>query len=240
MEHNEPKEKNITFKDRVLKDIETNDVKAYSKAHFVFRMVLLIVIAVVVLLISIFLFNYLFFTLRTSGRGSLLEFGLRGLIPFIVFFPWLLLLLDIFLIFILEWLLRKFRFGYRTPVIYLLLALMAVSISAGYFIDRVTGFNEALLRDADAHSLYGPFGDFYENANRPPIEDSMCKCVITSIQGNIIGAEGVTENGTTSLTIITPENYPALTSLKVGDIIFVLGTRTASQTIQAFGFVNHF
>src|SRR5258708_5168630 len=139
MESNESQKK--SFKERVLASIATKDVKVYSRAHFAGRMILLVVVAALVLVVSIFLFNYVFFSLRISGRGSLLNFGARGIFPFLLFFPWTLLLIDATLLIALEWLLKKFRFGYRSPTIYLLLALVAATMSAGSFIDRGTAFN---------------------------------------------------------------------------------------------------
>lgn len=164
MTNNEPQENN--FKERILKNIETEDIKAYSKTHFLLRVILLIAVTIVTLIISVFLFNYVFFSLRISGHESLLGFGPQGVVPFLEFFPWPFLVVDIALIIILEWLLRKFRFGYRSPILYLLIGLFVVTVSAGYFIDRKTGFNDALLQQADHDYLPGPFGELYRERPR--------------------------------------------------------------------------
>src|SRR5258708_15496816 len=233
MEHNEPQKK--SFKERVFADIAMKDVKVYSKAHFVARMTLLVVVAALALVVSVFLVNYVFFSLRISGRSSLLNFGARGIYPLLIFFPWTVLLIDIALLILVEWLLKKFRFGYRSPTIYLLLALVAATMSAGYFIDRGTGFNEVLLRQADEHHL-GPFDDFYTNARRaPPPGSGFCKCTITAINGNVITALDIDVNSSTTLTILLPPDYTDVSSLKVGELIFVAGAVSATDTIQAFG-----
>jgi hypothetical protein len=149
MAYNEPQEKN--FKTQVLKRIDADNIQAYPKAHFTVRMILLIVIAVLILLVSICLFSYICFDVRMSGDV----------------FPWTSLVLDIILVGMLQWLLRNFRFGYRIPVLYLLLALLVVTGIAGYVVYRETGFNEMLLREADQNRLPPPLENLYESVGRP-------------------------------------------------------------------------
>lgn len=237
MTNNETHDNN--FKERVLKDIAEEDIKVYSRTHFLVRVILLIATTILTLIVSIFIFNYVFFSLRISGHESLLYFGPRGIVSFLAFFPWTLLLTDIVLIGILEWLLRKFRFGYRSPVLYLLLGLLAITISSGYLIDRETGFNDVLLQRADHDYLPGPFGEIYENARGSSLlEQGLCKCTITAINGRILVAQDVdmdNPGATTTVTILTSPDYIGMNSLKVGDTIFVAGTVGPTDTIQAFG-----
>jgi hypothetical protein len=149
MEYNEPQEKN--FKERVLKRIDASNIEAYSKAHFTLRMILLIVVTMLILLISICLFSYICFNVRMGGHV----------------FPWTQLVIDIILVGILQWLLRNFRFGYRVPVLYLLLVLLVVTGIAGYVVYRETGFNELLLRQAEQNNLPFPLENLYKNIGRP-------------------------------------------------------------------------
>jgi hypothetical protein len=230
MEHNEPQEK--TFKERILKRIEAPDFKVYSRTRFVLQMIALIVVAVLILLISIFLFNYIYFSLQISGRAALLHFGPPGIIPFLIFFPWPVLLLDILFVFVLQKLLRRFRFGYHIPILRLLFVIFIITTASGYLLAK-TSFNNMLLQKANENNLPPPFGVLFKNAKLPPPDS--CQCEITSINGNTLNAFDVNANTTTSLTVIFPANYSGLTSFKVGQIIFVAGARTASNTIQAFG-----
>lgn len=161
MEYNETREKN--FKERVLKRIDASNVQAYSKAHFTLHMILLVVVAVLISLVSICLFSYICFNVRMGGHGSLLSLGLAGILPFLQFFPWAQLVIDIALVGILQWLLRKFRFGYHIPVLYLLLALFIVTGVAGYVVYRETGFNEMLFHEANQNRLPPPLENLYKN-----------------------------------------------------------------------------
>lgn len=150
MEYNKPQEKN--FKEQLLKKIETDNRKAYSKAHFTLRMILLIVLAVLILLVSICLFSYICFNVRMGGHQSLLGFNPTGISLFFQFFPWTLFIIDAILVGVLVSLLRKFRFGYRVPVLYLLLILFVATSITGYAVYR-TGFDEMVLKQANQNYL---------------------------------------------------------------------------------------
>jgi hypothetical protein len=149
----------MEYKELILQNIETNHIKAYSKAHFALRMILLVATAILILLVSICLFSYICFNLRTSGRA--------GIVPFLQFFPWTSLVIDIVLVSMLQWLLRNFRFGYRIPVLHLLLVLLVITGVAGYVVYRETGFNEMLLQEVKQHHLPPPLENLYENIRQP-------------------------------------------------------------------------
>ncbi len=86
---------------------------------------------------------------------------------------------------LLQWMLRWFRFGYKTPVLYVVAALLALTVVSGLALDRATGLNDRFLGQADEHRLPPPFGDFYGGARRmPPPGNGFCRCVITAISGD--------------------------------------------------------
>ncbi len=234
MEHNESQGHN--FKERVLESIASREIKVHSKAYFAARIILLVIVVALALLVSIFIFNYVFFSLRISGKELLLGFGSQGWASFLFYFPWAFLIMDVILVGVLEWLLRKFRFGYRSPMLYLLIGLFAVSISAGYFMDRVTGFDDVLLRQADRHYLIGPLGEAYESVRGSHLADEgVCECEIAAINGNVFTARDINSTSSELLTIIAPPGYSGMVSLRVGSIVFVAGALSPSGTIQAFG-----
>ncbi len=224
------------LKERVFAEIANDDVKIYSKAHFALRLILVAVVAILALIISVFLFTIVLFGLRVSGREALLNFGAAGFWAFLRFFPWALLVTDIVLVIALEWLLRRFRFGYRSPVLYLLLGLLAVSASLGFLIDRTTGVNDALLRQADARHLPNPIADLYEGMRHaPPPREGICKCMIVGISGNMITAQGIDQETSTVTTIVFSVSSDSGASLRVGDTILVAGDVSPTGTIVAFG-----
>ncbi len=231
---NEPQGRN--FKERVFASIAERDIKIHPKIYFVVRIVLLAIVACMTLLVSVFIINYVFFSLRISGRNMLLGFGSQGWIWFFAYFPWALLAVDVILVGLLEWLLKQFRFGYRSPTLYLLIVLFAVTISAGYFMNRISGIDDALLRQADLHYLGGPLGQAYESVRGSHLADEgICECAVTAVNGNVITARDINSTSSEFLTIVAPPGYVATNSIQVGSVVFVAGTLSPSGTIQAFG-----
>jgi hypothetical protein len=142
METNHPQPKSM--RERILEKIDTRELSMRPKIYFTLKVAALVLITLAVLVISIFIFNFILFSSRINGHESLLGFGPRGILTFLEFFPWWLLGIDIALIILLEWLLRQFRFGYKSPVLYLLLTLLVVTASTAFLIDRGTAFNDQL------------------------------------------------------------------------------------------------
>ncbi|MES2087803.1 MAG: hypothetical protein V4467_02290 [Patescibacteria group bacterium] len=234
--NNNPEQKIYTIKETILNKIRTEELTMRPKGYFVAKVAVLVGISVAILLVSVLIFNFIFFTLRINGHDSLLLFGWRGLFLFVEIFPWSLLFLDVILILFLEWMVRKFRFGYRTPVVYLLIGIFSATIALGLLIDRGTALNDDFLDQAEAHHLPSPFGGYFQGArNHLPDETGICRCVVTDILGNKLSVYDINTGTSTRLIIIVPPDDPmATTSLSIGDIIFIAGDRHGN-TIEAFG-----
>jgi hypothetical protein len=228
---------NEEMKEIIMKRIESGRVTMRSRLYFGLRLGAVVSISVLVLLVSVALSTFILFSIRISGHEALLHFGSRGVFTFFHVFPWPLLVIDLLLVALLEMLLRKFRFGYRSPILYLLLGLVALSISLGFFVDRGTPVNDLLFIRSRHHALPAPFGVFYE---RVPIHhvlsDGICRCTITSIRGNMMYAEDRTLGTTTNFTIFVPPDNPdaTTTGLGVGDTVFVIGD-VEGGTLRAVG-----
>lgn len=224
----------MNIKEKVLEKISTNELTMRPKSYFIWRSVTLVALGVSVLIISVLICDFILFSLRINGHYSLLGFGSRGLWMFFVFFPWGLLFLDTILIFLLERLLRQFKFGYRTPVLLLLFGLLIVTIATGFFIDRVTDLNEQLSLRAHDHQLIAPFNDYYDRAGHPTREEGICRCVVTEVHNDSITAYDESLGTTTVFTITTPMDENATATLKVGDVIYIAGDRD-EHGFRAFG-----
>jgi len=231
--------KKHNIKETILESIRARKIGMHSKNYFYLRIAALVVVSTLVLLISIFILNFLLFSVRVSSQDVFLSFGPRGWSAFLAFFPWELLAIDAVLVGVLLLLLRQFKFGYKSPLLYMLGGLVALTLVAGFALDRTTGLNEHFLRQADEHRLPGAFGDFYGHARRPPPPGSgFCRhCTIVAIEGNVLTVEEVRSEGTTTRTILLPPNDPNATTsmLKVGDVIFVAGDTSPDGNIRAFG-----
>jgi hypothetical protein len=144
-------------------------------------------------------------------------------------------LADVFLVALLERLLRQFRFGYKVPVLYLLIGLFALTIASAFALDRGTGLNDRLLHRADRNELYFA-GPVFEAARRPMPGSGVCKCSILEVNGNVLIVEDARRMPSVPLTVILPPDSPRATTtgLESGDVVFIAGDVDGS-TIRAFG-----
>jgi hypothetical protein len=225
-----------SIKETLLARIQKNELTMRPKAYFFAQIATLIIVSAGILLISISLLNFILFSLRVNNHDSLLGFGSRGIMLFLSVFPWTFFVIDIALIVFLEWLLRRFRFASRIPVLYMLSGIFVATISFGLLIDRETSFNDDFMRQADAHHLPSPIEAYFIQAHHLlPLGSGMCKCTITAINGTVLSADDIDLSTTTHLTILLPEGSASSTSwLSVGDTVFIAGDRDGN-TIEAFG-----
>ena len=231
-------EEKTSIRENILKKIRMDALPMRPKTYFTLKVAAFVVVTLATLVVSVLLCTFIFFSVRVSGHESLLRFGPRGFLVFAQFFPWFLLTLDVVLVVLLESLLRRFRFGYKSPVIYLFIGLLVVTISGALSLEGGLGINDRLLRQADQNHLAGPLGDFYKNARHLRPEGSgVCRCTITAIQGNVLTAIDTDIGSTTVLTIVVPQDSAQATtsSLEVGDVVFVVGDEVGTSTLNAFG-----
>lgn len=227
------------MKEKIMQEIAAGKVAMTPRAYFHAKMAALVTLSLGVFLSSVFLFNFIFFSIRLSGQDALLGFGPEGWRAFVFFFPWGLFALDIILVFFLQKFLREFRFGYRIPVLYLLGGLMGAALLAGFTLAATTPLNERLHeRRGD---LPPPMRALYDGARRPPPEGSgFCRCIILAIDGSTLTVEDMRPlpggGSTTTLTVILPEDdrRATTTGLAVGDVVFIAGEEE-DGIIQAFG-----
>ena len=218
--------KNI--KEEILSKIRTHEVAMRPKAYFTLKVGALAVVAFMVLVVSVFLCNFILFTVRLNSHDSLLAFGPGGIVRFLQLFPWSFLLLDVALIALLEWLVRQFQFGYKNSVIMLLFAILVVVASVSVFLDRGIGFNDELLRRADRHSLPPPFGDFYERARHAAPESGVYHGTVVAVQGETLMVR--LDMSTTTITVVVPNHE----RVAVGERVFIFG-KEGTSSVEAFG-----
>ena len=219
---------------RVLDRIRTEDLSVHSKAYFYGRVAFAVVVSCVVFCVSAFLFDYILYILAASGRSLLLGFGPHGLLFFFEAFPWWVLVGDVVFIFLLERMLRQFKFAYRSPTLYIVGGLIVVSALAGFGLSYVTDFGRYI--PADGNMQAAPVGALFNNARRAPLPDrGVCRCTITAVGDGQLSVID-TENADLALTVILPANDPHVHSdgLQIGDKVFIAGTLQGA-TLYAFG-----
>lgn len=224
----------------ILEKIQKNELVARPKKYFRLKITGLITIALATLVISIFLFSFILFDLRVSGQISLIGFGSNGFTLFLLLFPWKLLLFDLVLIFFLGWFLRTFRFGYKTPVLYLLVGVLTSIIVVGFIVDNNTSFHDYLLHEADQHLLLPIINDFYEQVRMPPPREyGIYRGTITAIGTDTLRVNLDNPMGTGTVTpiqVLTPISE-GTSSAEIGERIFITGEIINGQ-IHAVLFKN--
>ena len=218
---------------KVLDKILARQLTMRPRFYFTLKTFLLAAVALLTLVISVSIGSFILFSIRTSYETSLLGFGPSGLRIFLSLFPWPLLVLDVACIFVLQWMLRRFRFGYRSPLLYLLFAIIIVAVAMTSFVegDRVS---DTVLRGA--HNIRLPIiGDFYDRGRRPPpFESGACPCTVLAIDGSTLTMqERIPNEPPREVTVILPDTQ-ATSSIHVGDHLFIVGT-SENGILRAFG-----
>ena len=127
--HNQINESSLRdIKSHVLQQIQAGKISMKPKFHHLLKIISLVVVACFTLLISSFLVSFIVFSIVESGKLFLLGFGARGFLIFFFLFPWSLLVIEIAFIILLEWLIKKFKFGYRSSLTTLILVILCISI----------------------------------------------------------------------------------------------------------------
>lgn len=227
-------ETNNSVKDAVLDKIAKSEVQMHSRAYFALKLSLFVALIVAILAVSVFIFNFIAFSIRINHHDALLGFGSNGLLLFLWFFPWWLLLIDAALIAILQALIRQFEFGYKIPVLRLVGGVLLVALIMGFVMDA-TRVNERFLHDADAHRTPSPFDHFYQGARYiPPSDGPVHRGLITEIAGGHLVVRDLSAT-TSTYSVFLPHSLGASTSIfKVGDTIFFAG-HFRQDGFEAFG-----
>ena len=229
---------NKKLKDSVLEKIETGKINMKPRFYFVAEVTALIVVAILTLLTSSLLVSFIIFSLIASGKLFLLGFGVRGLLTFFVLFPWSLLIVEIIFIILLEWLIKKFKFGYRSSLTRLVFVILLISIALSVVI-IITPFHNILQNRAEQRNL-PIIGSYYRGLRRPIPDQEIFRGVVSNVGTSsfvIDQSVDVDDNEASNsyYLIDLPPNVPSSFFPSVGDTVFVAGKLTSYDTVEAYG-----
>lgn len=229
-----------TTKDNVLSLIREGKVSMRPASLFKIEYLAILLLSAVVLLISIALAGYIFFALRVNGHDALLGFGTPGALAFLRVFPWGLFVLDIAFIFLLSKLIREFAFGYRRPVLGVLLVLFVGATVFAFVIDRETPLHDELMHEGEHGFLPPPVGGWYEHARGPaPHDAGIYRGIVTDITPPIVTMQHDdldADGDEASYRVLVPKGTDAAT-VHVGDHLYVFGP-SENGIIHAIGLRN--
>jgi len=226
------------LKDKLMQEIKSGEITMTPRIRFTLQWLALVMVSVAILAVTVFIVNFIFFSIRLNASETLLGFGPQGVGAFLHFFPWPLAILDVALVFLLQWLLRHFKFGYRIPLLYLIGGLVVGAGLIGFALDRATPFNDRMHEGRGR--LPGPMRGMYDGARKEGKRgDGICRCTIIAIEGNKLIVEDTRfkeGEATSTLTVLLPPDSrrATTTGLSVGDIVFIAGEEE-DGVIQAFG-----
>lgn len=228
---------NNNFKDELLQKIKCGEIKMRPKAFFMAKVAILVLVAILTFVVSVLLVSFTWFSLNTGGNMFLLGFGGRGVYDFFLLFPWFLLLIDVGLILTLDWLIRRFRFGYHNPFLFIFSGSLIVITIFGTVVN-MTSFHKNMMRMAEQKSLPLPVvGDFYSEIRKSHKDKGLFRGEVVYIATSSFQIKNskydYREDGE-SFEVSVPEGFDIHTILSIGDEVFIAGD-FASGSIRAYG-----
>lgn len=224
------------IEDAVLRKIEDGDVKMTPKSYFIVKAVLLVLCVFCIFVFSVILVSFIIFSLNTRGDLFLLGFGARGIVKFILMFPWFLLSIDALLIILLDYLIRRFRFGYHSPIIYLFLSTL-VFVTAFSYLVNFTSIHSRLSGFAKRNHV--PLaGSMYDDINRSRRGEGIYRGVVTSVGDNYIilkHSDFDSDAPEDELKIMAPDGLDPRSFIHPGEEVYIAGDIASGTVITPYG-----
>jgi hypothetical protein len=219
------------IKDRVLQKIQSGEVSMRPRFHFMLQLVALVLVVFFILMTSSLLISYVIFSLVESGRLVLLGFGFRGILTFFTSLPWMLILIEIVLIVLLEYLLKQFKLGYRSSFSTLFLVILCMSVAISLIIDS-TSLHHTLQGRAEKGGL--PFvREYYRGIIRTLPNEEIFRGTAMVVGTSTFVLDSTTD-GEKYLVALPPGLSLGLP--EQGQMVFVAGILLPNNVVQAYGF----
>jgi hypothetical protein len=213
-----------SIQQNVLEKIKTGEVRKVPRVYFMLRILATLFVAILLLASSALVASFIFFSLHESGEQFLLGFGFQGIVVFLKLFPWLCLAFDVALVFLLEWLLQGFKFGYRIPLLNIFIGLLVASGVLGGLL-ALTPLHPDLLHLSDDHQL-PILAPAYEQIFDSHDAEGVCRGVVLSVGTSTFEIQHNDEDHDAddgTFTVPLPPNG-AGPMLQVGQRVLVFGT----------------
>lgn len=208
--------------------IQQQKLEVKNKKYFVFQNILSMTGGVFFVLLILFCFSLMFFFVSHNNLLLFSRFGLRGWQTLFLVFPWWLLVLAIVLIFLLEFIFKKYQLVYRRPLVYSLGIFLVFAFIFGSIIAQ-TSWHDDLLEQARGKQLPvlgGMYRSFEESANLHVGRLKEQTKTIWAIKSR---------SGELQFVLISPKTkFPQGNDFKIDDILLVAGPSDDGQ-IEAWG-----
>ncbi len=186
--------------------------------HFVLMSALYAAGGVLLALALLYVSSFIVFAMNRSGLWFAPGFGPRAFGPFLLSLPWIMITVAVAFIVLLEVVVRKYSFGFRTPLLYSALVIILIAVVGGFFIAQTP------LHDRFSGRLYRTAG---------PRPGDIRPCVIEAITE--AGFICINPDGERIAVALVPgTRLPDGAELDQGDPVVVFG-RNERGLIQARG-----
>ncbi len=200
--------------------IRSGKLKMHSKKYFIARTALIAISIVIIAAALVYLISFVFFVLQTRGVWELSGFGFKGLMPFIISLPWLLLAAAFIFLIGLEFLVKKTTIAYRKPLVYSVSGLMLLVLLAGFGFTKFS-LHEKLYNRAIDHNPPPIVGSFYKEFGEHPLHNAH-PGMIADINSN--GFIMTTHMGEIMNVVITADTiFIDKQELRIDDQVMVMG-----------------
>lgn len=143
-------EKEKQIKEGILARIRSGRVNMRPKWHFLLRAALFGVGTALLGLAILYLTSFILFVTDASGTWFAPNFGPQGWVALFRSLPWLLILLSILFMALLEALVQRYTFAYRTPLLYSALVIALLALAGGLL---AAPFHRGPFGEARRHHL---------------------------------------------------------------------------------------
>lgn len=227
-DHEEIRENGRPILERVLSAIMAGRVRMRPKWHFVLHAALGATGVAIALLALLWFAGFILFTLRETGVWLAPFFGPRGWFVFFASVPWLIVVLSLVFLVVLEFLVQRYSFAHRRPLLYSVLGIVFVVVVGSMAVAPV---HRALFRFARENRL--PFGRglYLEYGMMRHPDFRRGRIFGLTPEGFVLQNDG----GATSSVFFGPRTRRMLQSpLRPGASVMILG-REHSEFIEAGG-----
>lgn len=217
---------------KIQKQINEGKITKKPKMFFVLNAILLSVGTVLLALTSIYLLSFIAFIERERSPITLLGVGKEGVYLFMSNFPWIFTTIALILIVVTSLLVRRFEFGYRTPIIILLGSLFIIVLTVFFTLEKFSVSPQIIDK-----TLNGPLkgiGDSYRQ------KDSKLRSGIIT---DILSTSPVTSfvlDSDKGVVVVTIDEYTKISPdvlIEIGNRVVVLG-ELDEISVKAKGIVS--
>jgi hypothetical protein len=220
----------------VMDAIRSGRVHMRPRWKFILSGALAALGVIILVFTLLFITSFAIFTLRETGVLFTPVFGMRGLFKFFAELPLILIVLLVLFVVVLEILVRRYRVGYRTPLLVSVVAILVIVVVGGYGVER-TRVHEMILHQARMPDggLPPPIAIMYR-AGVQHVPGVFHGTIVSIIPGGFLLVD---QNvGATTTVYVGPSTMvPQGAKFQPGEEVVVFGDE-ASGTVHAEGVVQ--